>query len=102
MADKKGNTSFAILGLGRFGMSIVKTLSEYDVDILACDIDEATLHSSMAVSYTHLGITFRRKVIHNTHLTHHPYQNGYRHCWLLSICCHSNTTCCLRRTHQLR
>ena len=47
MATKKTNNSFAILGLGRFGMSIVKTLSEYDVDILACDIDETALHSAM-------------------------------------------------------
>ena len=47
MVNKKENTSFAVLGLGRFGMSIVKTLAEYDVNILACDIDETTLHSAM-------------------------------------------------------
>ena len=37
------NKHFAILGLGRFGMSIIQTLSEYDVDILACDRDSAKL-----------------------------------------------------------
>ena len=26
------NKNFAVLGLGRFGVSVVKTLSEYDVD----------------------------------------------------------------------
>lgn len=39
------NTNFAILGLGRFGVSIIQTLAEYDVDILACDRDEAKLQS---------------------------------------------------------
>lgn len=42
--DRKGNyTHFAILGLGRFGISIVQTLAEFDVNILACDRDEAKL-----------------------------------------------------------
>lgn len=31
MAKNHRNTHFAVLGLGRFGMSIVQTLSEYDV-----------------------------------------------------------------------
>lgn len=31
------DSQFAVIGLGRFGMSIVETLSEYDVNILACD-----------------------------------------------------------------
>ena len=57
MATKKTNNSFAILGLGRFGMSIVKTLSEYDVDILACDIDETALHSAM--EYAHYSCRYK-------------------------------------------
>ncbi len=43
MIKKYKNKSFAVLGLGRFGMSIIQTLSEYDVNILACDNDEAKL-----------------------------------------------------------
>ncbi len=43
MANKKINKNFAILGLGHFGMSVIQTLSEYDVDIMACDRDEAKL-----------------------------------------------------------
>ena len=35
-----------MLGLGRFGVSVVKTLSEYDVDVLACDKDPARLHEA--------------------------------------------------------
>jgi trk system potassium uptake protein TrkA len=46
MSKKMGYTHFAVLGLGRFGMSIVQTLSEYDVNILACDKDENKLHQS--------------------------------------------------------
>lgn len=44
MARKYKYNHFAVLGLGRFGMSIVQTLAEYDVNILACDIDEAQLN----------------------------------------------------------
>jgi len=33
-----------ILGLGVFGMSIAKQLSEYDCDIIAVDRDEATVN----------------------------------------------------------
>lgn len=33
-ADRK---HFAVIGLGRFGMSILQTLATYDVNILACD-----------------------------------------------------------------
>ena len=40
------NKNFAVLGLGRFGVSVVKTLSEYDVDVLACDKDPARLHEA--------------------------------------------------------
>ncbi len=29
--------NYAVLGLGRFGLSVVKTLSEKNVNILACD-----------------------------------------------------------------
>ncbi len=43
MIKKYKNKSFAVFGLGRFGMSIIQTLSEYDVNILACDNDEAKL-----------------------------------------------------------
>lgn len=46
--EKQENASqFAVLGLGRFGMSIVETLSEYDVNVLACDSDPALVHSAM-------------------------------------------------------
>ncbi len=44
MPNKNKNKNFAVLGLGRFGMSIVQTLSEYDVNVLACDVDEAKIH----------------------------------------------------------
>lgn len=44
---KKKYTQFAVLGLGRFGMSIVQTLSEYDVNILACDRDETRLQHAL-------------------------------------------------------
>ncbi|WMJ76070.1 MULTISPECIES: potassium channel family protein [unclassified Sedimentibacter] len=43
MIKKYKNKSFAVLGLGRFGMSIIQTLSEYDVNIMACDNDKAKL-----------------------------------------------------------
>jgi len=43
MTKKRTYTQFAVLGLGRFGMSIVQTLSEYDVSILACDNNETKL-----------------------------------------------------------
>ncbi len=53
MAKKYKNKNFAILGLGRFGMSIIETLSQYDVNILACDHDEARV--SLATEYaTHV------------------------------------------------
>lgn len=47
MAKKNLYSQFAVLGLGRFGMSIVQTLSEYDVNILACDRDEVKLQHAM-------------------------------------------------------
>ncbi|MGD9663452.1 MAG: TrkA family potassium uptake protein [Porticoccaceae bacterium] len=46
MAEKKCELQFAVLGLGRFGMSIVKTLAEYDANILACDKNAARLHEA--------------------------------------------------------
>lgn len=36
-------TQFAVIGLGRFGQSLVKKLSEYGADILACDRREDRL-----------------------------------------------------------
>ncbi len=36
---------FAVIGLGRFGQSIVRSLSEYGVNILAVDNDEENLHA---------------------------------------------------------
>lgn len=53
MEQKKRNTQFAIIGIGRFGLSIAQTLSEYDCSILACDKDAARLH--LAAPYaTHM------------------------------------------------
>ncbi len=46
MAKQKKITQFAILGLGRFGMSIVQTLAQHDVNILACDRDAAKVHAA--------------------------------------------------------
>lgn len=44
--EKVKRDQFAVIGLGRFGMSIIKTLAEYDVSILACDKDPARLHAA--------------------------------------------------------
>ncbi len=53
MKKKSKYNHFAVLGLGRFGMSIVQTLSEYDVNVLACDRDEYKLQ--IAANYaTHV------------------------------------------------
>ena len=53
MVKKHKHNNFAVLGLGRFGMSVVQTLAEYDVNILACDRDEQKLQK--AASYaTHV------------------------------------------------
>lgn len=46
MDKEKCELQFAVLGLGRFGMSIVKTLAEYDANILACDRDPTRLHEA--------------------------------------------------------
>lgn len=52
MSEKKCELQFAVLGLGRFGMSIVKTLAEYDANILACDKDAAHLHEATEYAAT--------------------------------------------------
>lgn len=52
MSDKKCELQFAVLGLGRFGMSIVKTLAEYDANILACDKDATRLHEATEYAAT--------------------------------------------------
>ena len=46
MAKKEKYTHFAVLGLARFGMSIVQTLSEHDVNIMACDKNEMRLQQA--------------------------------------------------------
>ncbi len=48
MNTKKKDLQFAVLGLGRFGMSIVRTLAEYDVNVLACDKNEHRLKEASA------------------------------------------------------
>lgn len=53
MKHKMKATQFAVLGLGRFGLSIVQTLSEYDVNILACDKDPNRLQDAADYA-THL------------------------------------------------
>lgn len=46
MQESKTFKSFAVLGLGRFGMSVVQTLADYDVNVLACDRSEARAHEA--------------------------------------------------------
>lgn len=46
MAAAKKYTHFAVLGLGRFGVSIVQTLAEADANVMACDKDEAKLQQA--------------------------------------------------------
>lgn len=53
MAKKKNNNHFAVIGLGSFGMSIVRTLAENDNNILACDKDESKLQQAADYA-THL------------------------------------------------
>jgi trk system potassium uptake protein TrkA len=43
MTKESKHQQFAVLGLGRFGMSIVKHLADHNVSILACDKDAAKL-----------------------------------------------------------
>lgn len=40
------NKQFAVLGLGRFGMSIAHTLVGYDANVMACDLDEARVNEA--------------------------------------------------------
>ncbi len=40
----KNSPQFALLGLGRFGMSILETLADFDVSVLACDKSPERLH----------------------------------------------------------
>ena len=45
--------SFIIIGLGRFGASITKTLIEANVDVLAVDInEEESLQQNSNIQYT--------------------------------------------------
>ncbi|WP_125769064.1 potassium channel family protein [Lapidilactobacillus wuchangensis] len=50
MDTERVDLQFAVLGLGRFGMSIVRTLAEYDATVLACDTNEERLNE--AAEYT--------------------------------------------------
>jgi trk system potassium uptake protein TrkA len=45
MTEQQKPANFAVLGLGRFGFSVVETLAQYDVNILACDKDETRLNA---------------------------------------------------------
>ncbi len=47
------NKQFAVLGLGRFGQSIVKTLSQNGNNVLACDIDEDVVQDMSEIA-THV------------------------------------------------
>lgn len=48
MAKKKKNTQFAVLGLGRFGMSVAESLAEEEVNILVCDKESFCLGKAAA------------------------------------------------------
>ncbi len=50
MAMKMKNTQFAVLGLGQFGMSMVQTLSHFNVNILACDKDASRVHEAVELA----------------------------------------------------
>lgn len=50
MKKNQQKKQYAVLGLGRFGMSIVRTLADYDVTVLACDRNEEQLNE--AAEYT--------------------------------------------------
>ena len=41
-----GRKQFAVLGLGRFGQSLVKTLAENNCDVLCCDKDIEIVNNS--------------------------------------------------------
>ncbi len=44
--QSKKEMQYAVIGLGRFGFSLMKTLAEYDANILAVDADVAHLHEA--------------------------------------------------------
>ncbi len=46
MPEKNADLQFAVLGLGQFGMSVLKTLAQYDASVLACDRDPVHLHEA--------------------------------------------------------
>ena len=56
---KLNNRTFAVLGLGIFGSTVAKTLSEYNCEVIAVDLDIKCVDRmadicTSAVSYTHL------------------------------------------------
>ncbi len=51
--EKQRPTQFAVIGLGTFGQSVVCSLAQYGVTILACDSDEEKLHTVTGYA-THL------------------------------------------------
>lgn len=46
MTKKPAHTNIAVLGLGRFGMSVVQALADYDINVMACDKDELKLQQA--------------------------------------------------------
>ena len=53
---------YAVLGLGRFGASVAKTLAQYDCDVIALDIDmesvenvSRTIEQTACVDFTNFG-----------------------------------------------
>lgn len=64
MPNKIKNKNFAIIGLGRFGTSIAETLSEYDVDVMACDKDLAALNavSDLVTHAVHADLNFEEEI----------------------------------------
>ena len=40
------NKSYAVLGLGRYGSAVARELSNSGIDVLAVDIDEATVNAA--------------------------------------------------------
>ncbi len=44
---KKQLEQIAVIGLGKFGMTVVKALSNYDCDVLAIDSDEALVEEAL-------------------------------------------------------
>ena len=44
--DVDENTQFAVLGLGKFGRSLVKTLYDNGLNVLCCDTDERSANST--------------------------------------------------------